>query len=559
MGEVLTLEHVAGADMSDELAAVLDSVAQATVRGAPKYPPRLCRKLVRAVICRTYAGPIFELTQLIAAAHCIMGGRGYESLFWDQGPASAARFRESLERALTHAPDAARHVSANGAGLHVTYPDGAFTISFARMPFLSALLDVLVAAIGYAELDDTLRSAIEPASPRAEQTRAALTRAANRLTRSFYAYLKPRLSTAQEQRKFRALMVFLRKRAGDGRPHLDQIDDDALLDFWRGQAPVTDVAANGGDWKTFRSVFSGFVHLRDGLAAAADRDALHTTLPIDPERDGEAADPLLVAGAVAAADRRKAPLEVLKAAPAKAVKFLTKREADTISTIIASGEHGRALPLSLLRAEVFGAAQSAITQSLRAGTTPAAAVAEVEARGALTYDDKLAQLDGLEAHLGTVLQAACHVLARARHGEAITLLLALQPAIDLRPMAAALPAAASSGGHVTIGATALRDEFFAQAEAPADCPELAGFMSRAAEAHRKIARKGFSAEDARRPGVVAGFAAGGEALLKVRDGLGAYLERLRQTIPGSAGPAARFAVDHDIFFSHFRTLYGGTP
>jgi hypothetical protein len=179
MADVTTLERLSRTEMDEELAATLDAVGEATVRGELKYAPRLHGKLTRAIVCRGYASPIYELTHLMAAAQCVFRDRGYESLFWDQGRAAPSRFRQDFERALANPPGAADHICSDGTGIHATYTDGAFTVTYTRMPFLSAMLDFLVATIGYQAVDDALRDALgTPLS------RAAMTRAANRITRS---------------------------------------------------------------------------------------------------------------------------------------------------------------------------------------------------------------------------------------------------------------------------------------------------------------------------------------------------------------------------------------
>jgi hypothetical protein len=528
-------------------------VGEATVRGALKYPPRLHGKLVRAIVCRAYAGPIFELVHLMAAAQCMFRKRGYESLFWDQGPAAPSRFRQSFERGLANPPGAADHIRSDGTGIHATYADGAFTVSYARMPFLSAMMDFLVAALGYQAVDDALQDALGTPF-----TRARLARAANRITRSLYAYLKPRLPTAQAQRKYRSLMAFLLARTNMDVVRPEDLDDEAAFDFWQAESTKIDGA---GDWKTFRTVFRAFVNLREALCAAADQEALACTLPIDPERDSGGADPGQVMAACTDVARHQEPLEVLRSSPAKAIKFLNKRETDGVFLIAASGEAALAMPLSLLRAEVFGTVQAGISQCLRRGNDACAAIARSWDGDSETYSDRVDMLDETLAHMGKALDAAYYVLARSRHGDAISLMLNLNPKMDLRPLAPAVAATARlSGNVVALGAAALRDEFFAHAAlAPAHCPELGDFVARAADAHRHLSRKGFGADEADDPRIIEGFATGADALLRIRDVVAGYRARLGRLMPGTQDQDQHYLADRSLFFKQFRILYGGTP
>ncbi|MDH3242218.1 MAG: hypothetical protein OEO83_16315 [Alphaproteobacteria bacterium] len=545
-----TLERLAQAEMGGELAELLDSLAEATVRGAPKYAPRLHRTLVRAIVCRAYSGLIYELVHLMAAAHGVNRARGYEQMFWDQGPATAARFRAAFERALAHAPDAA-NVAATGNGIQAVYGDGSFAVAFSRMPLLAAMLDFLVSALGYREVDEAVRSAVKPPA-----SQAALKRAANRITRALYAFLKPRLPAAQAQRKYRALMSFLSDRAGDAPVGKDAIDDDAVFEFWRDHG--TDAQ---GDWKTYRTAVKAFLHLRDALGAAADREAMAGALPLDPARDGEAEASDLVLAACAAVDRRAEAIDCLRAPPAAAVKFLTKREAEGIALILGAGPHARALRLSVLRAAIFGAMQASISQTLRQGKQGVAAVNDACARGGDSYETHFAALAGLRDHLERVLAAAYHVLAQARDGQAISILLALDPGLDLRPLAANLAGPQPAGLNVVaIGAEAAARELFAHAaDGAPDCPDLERFASRAAAAHRGLSRKGFGANEAGDPEIIAGFSAGAPALLQIRDCLGRFIAAIEALMPLARDRERRMLADRILFLNQFRILYGGTP
>lgn len=545
---IATLERIAAAEMSAELREMLDSVAEATVRGAPKYQADVVRELTRVIVCRTYSGIIFELTHLMATAYLAFRGRGYEQLFWDQGQATPRRFRAGFERALSHAHEGADRVFPAANGIEAAYSDGPFAVNYSRMPLLSAMLDFLVAAIGYQAVDEAIRNALDP-----EPSRASLKRAANRMSKALYGYLKPRLPSAQAQRKFRCLMAFLRTRAAASHPRPDDIDDQAVAAFWREHAGDDD-----GDWKTFRATVMAFIHLRDALAAASEWTRLSETLPLDPARDGEPPDAENVLAACAAIDDRKAPLEALAENPAAAVKFLTKREAEQIAMTVAAGDHARALPLSILRAAVFGAVQAAITQSLRQGRCGSDAVSHACRDEGESYSARLEALNAVATHLEKVLGAAYHVLAQARHAEAITVFLALNPDVDLRPLAKAAAGAPAGGNVVALGAEDAARAFFTGGDdANGDCPGMADFSGRAAAAHRSILRKGFGAQEARDPRIIEGFAAGAPALLKLRGDLGRYLALIEALLPSPRDLERATLADRSFFFTQFRMLYGG--
>ncbi len=211
MAGVTTLERLLRVEMGTDLGLLFDAIDHATARGELKFAPRVGRELARTVICRAYGGPIYELTQLIAAAETIFADQGYESLFWDDGPANRSGFEQRFVHALERIPGRSGPVTRTTNGIHITYPDGAFTIAYSRMPFLCAVLDFLVSSIGYGAVDDAIRGALQ-----APMHRAPLSRAANDITRQLYDFLKPRLPSAQAQRKYRSMMAFLRTRTDGG-------------------------------------------------------------------------------------------------------------------------------------------------------------------------------------------------------------------------------------------------------------------------------------------------------------------------------------------------------
>ena len=166
------------ADKSVELANVFRVVADAEADGVPKFSEPLCRDLVRAIVCRVYAPPLLELCHLIRAAESCAGG--YEAFFWGSGPARAAAFRAYAEGNLVPTTG----VTAMTSGLKLGYADSDFTVTYSRMPFLSALLEFLVTSIGYRPVDD----AVEPLRARGT-TAKQVSAVAKDMASQVYAYL----------------------------------------------------------------------------------------------------------------------------------------------------------------------------------------------------------------------------------------------------------------------------------------------------------------------------------------------------------------------------------
>ena len=88
---------------------------------------------------------------VVFASACDAGGR-YEPLFWDSGPARSGALKAFIETAGPLSPS----VRADAAGVTIDYGGATFTVTFGRMAFLSSMVDLLMTALGYADMDDLL-------------------------------------------------------------------------------------------------------------------------------------------------------------------------------------------------------------------------------------------------------------------------------------------------------------------------------------------------------------------------------------------------------------------
>jgi hypothetical protein len=565
------LEGLAGGDVSDELAAILRSVAHITADDEPKYSQAVCRRLTRWIVCRSYAGPLRELCHLIVAADRAIGpmpnAQGYETLFWGTGAARAGGFR-----AVFRGDTDFDGVERLEAGIRVTYADGAFGIAYTRMPFLSALMEFLVSVFGYADLDAQFR-----AMPMGQVTKGAVDALANDLARQTYQYLSVHLPTAQSHRKFRAVMSFLRHAdGGPVGPH--SIDDDVVLSFWI-FASINDGSADavngaGGDFRSFKSVFHLMVAVRDALAAAMQASAIDRARPIgtDPssgEIDPGEITPESVDAALGPIHERQAPLDVLRAAPASGIKFLKQTETDAIAPIICHGDSALALPLSVLRLQVMGGLQARLTEALRRGEDPLA-LSHLDRLNSVpsAYGDLASYIEGIGDHLQTALLASFHHLVAARREEAITVLLYLRPAMDLTPLAVIFEdqdnhrAPAYSDQIVRLRAPDSDDRFMHTLTAGMDhCPALRAFIDESGSVARRMTRKGFkdadwAESDHATSDRADACAAASDALIQVREALLRFSGLLQRLGGRLGGWDQQYLSDHDIFSAQFRALYG---
>lgn len=545
------LDLVAGG--SPELAAAFQTVADTEAEGQPKFSPRTCRKLTHSVACRAYGPAMLEVCHLITLAEaCSRRPRRYEEFFWGSGPASTAGFRAHVDRELFGQAGAAPHVTADHAKVDIGYADGGFAIAYSRMPYLSAMVEFLVTVLGYGELDDLWQTMLSRGP-----TAASVSDAANHLSRSLYGYLKDHLPTAQNHRKFACLAAFLRD-LGDGDFGPATIEDPVVLDFWLVQSGKD--GSEGPDFRTFAAVFRAFVRLRQVLEQARDFRALGNARPIGPDRDAGEVDPDSILSLVENIDERGNPLAALRDPPAAAIKFLNKTEAAELELLMDCGKTGLALPLSVLRCEVFGAAQARITQARRRKLAPAALGAVIEDCVQDDYLARQALLARLAQHTDRALLASLEVLAAARRPEAVSLVASMRPDIDLRPLATFLIDSDGDGKIVQLDSPAVRESLMAAMACPQTVgPELATLMGEAGKALKGFSRQGFGEAERARPDADEGFAVGAPPLLEIKRQLAAFRRKLGVTRLPLGGWEGQFEADREIFRDQFRVLYGVAP
>jgi hypothetical protein len=391
------------AGKSEALIEAFRAIAESTgPDGEPRYSQRVARALARMVSCRAYGRAVFELCHLVNVADAVGEGRDRWARFFFLPPrASATAFRAQIEAGLTGRGWRRDGFTLDDEAVEIAYGGKPFAVRFARMPVLAALLEFVIAGVGYAQVADVLDEMLTP-----PVSDAAVGRAANALQALLYRYLAEHLPSVQHMAKFGRLLRFLRART-DG-PEAT-VDDAAVLDFWREAAAEPD-----SDFRAYRTAFDAVVQFVRALAAAGDQQAMARARPIGADREAGEVDPeLLVELLEAQGEAWESPLTALESPPADAVKFLNKAERDLVALLLDCGPVAQRLPISLLRAEVFGHHQGRITQALRRNADVAALVREPPQE---SYDDRLRRWGDLRRHIARVLAAAAHVLLQGAEG-----------------------------------------------------------------------------------------------------------------------------------------------
>jgi hypothetical protein len=483
-------EHGGGAaglrtEISGELASALAAVVEASGDAGRRYDARVRRSLIQTVAARAYGRPLLELAFLISAADRIAGRGGYIGYLWGVRTASAAAFKAaSIASGWLDRNGFGVHAGANELILRTTSPE--FRISYGRIPFLAALLDFCVTALGFEAVDDEIATFL--AGPQGRGEAQAL---ANALSRRLYEFLKRHLPSQQYERKFGVICGFLADRSGR-RPAAESIDDRTILAFWEQRCALH---SDGGDFRGFRTVALDCFRLRTALKEAAVRRAVESAAPIGPSREQGEVDPEQVLEALEVVDGGRAILTELSSPPADRLKSVNKREAARLELVLEAGDAAGILPLTILRAEVFGAHQARIIQALRrrsghAGQDLVAGLIGTSPEE--TYATTVASFGTIAMHLLKVRKALMYILFRNRRPEALAIAVSLFP-----EMAPALKQSVSGSGPFEGNVVPLRPEQVvggliehALSGDPEAAPE-AGFFHAARGAFAKINRRGF--------------------------------------------------------------------
>ncbi len=159
----------------------------------------------------------------------------------------------------------------------------------------------------------------------------------------------------------------------------------------------------------FRTVVGAFIAFVRALETARTRRGMDGAAPLGGDREAGEFDPGALSEAADDGGEWQSPLPLLDEPPASGIKFLNKREREDLALVIDCGPLARRLPMSVLRAEVFGQVQGRITQALRRKSATPEIRSLIEAREP-DYAVCEAGFAKLRDHVQRVLRAAAHVL-----------------------------------------------------------------------------------------------------------------------------------------------------
>ena len=407
-----------GAD--EVLCNVFWDLGQIGDKNGPKYPDSVLRRLAAKILDgRAHELLVFRLCHLIRCADFASedsGPNGWLEFFCAPGAGRPGWAAGWLRARLPAARDTGGPPAAAATG-HVVlrYSGDArhVTISYGSIPLLVAFMEFLLNTLHYR----VVRDSVTPLSKQSLDWRE-LQDTANGLSRATYAWLQAHRRPVQESRDFEAIANFLAGRRDQGDFSADDVDDEAVLAFWR-----TVSAEYGSAFRTFRKTFRAFLRfvsimregaLREGIDSPSSLDdwgdgsAIYVTDPSSPGLDAMRAPTNRTSSAAVSlwgTGEEASPLEEVAGAE---IKFLMAGEAKRLSLVDA---HARLLPglaRSVLRDARFGQVQSQISQRLRMNNSDTEGL--FTGVSAVAYDDELAAFEKLLIHLEDLIDVAAFIL-----------------------------------------------------------------------------------------------------------------------------------------------------
>lgn len=510
---------------SDALAADFQCVGQATVAdGSPKYSRRTSARLVGLIVSRSYGQAILDLCHLINVAHaCGHQPDSHVSFFFDNGRAVPASFRTWIDKTLETDGWSRPGFNRIETGVSIDYAQRTVTLHFSRMPVLSMLMEFLITALSFVEIDNCVGEML--ANPPKE---AIVKRTANAIEKRLYNYLSQHLPSAQQQGKFNVILNYLQAQQTG---NMLDIDDKAILEFWRA---YSDRPVPRGDFRLFRTVLRDFINFVRSLDLAESRDAVNGAVPLDDNREAHGDQHPVSASVAGAIGQWCSPLDQLAELCAADITFLSRREAESLSLLLECGPLADRFPLSILRSETFGKSQSRIVQALRTGIDEDRLKELVGLQDVENYGQRQSALKSNNALIRQLLKAAAYVLLNNLNADRIE-----------HSSATHMAQLLSSSDQQVDKTSALQSD------------RLDDLLAEGKQVYERLARKRFGGIRPDDPSLVERFKAGSGLLIQIVVQIDGYLDRLERLNQGTCDLDRWYGDDLDIFREQLRTIYRG--
>ena len=246
-----------------------------------RYPDSRVLQKIAKIVAGAGTGPNrdtawYELAHMAAALAQggIVGGARFGFLLGQQ-TITVGAIRQAMQEMMTPA----KMVSVDAVGIEIDYGTSRFAIRFSRMPVLFGLYEFLSGIDDFSffkPLQDILDALASEALGEADVRQAA-----SQISSHMRGYRRTHMAYARREEKFDRLCAYLNHRAESS--GVWQIDDDAVLDFWKSHA-------SGSDFRSFRTCFDGFVSLMTVLETARLAISMSHAAPVGQDREDSEID-----------------------------------------------------------------------------------------------------------------------------------------------------------------------------------------------------------------------------------------------------------------------------
>ena len=418
--------------IDDELRGVFWDLRQIGDGYDTKYPDRLIHRLMAKILDgQAYEQIVFRLCHLIHSA-VFTGGHNKRSQsyleFFCNPHAGRAGFASGYFRTRLPAAGDEAHVSAEADRILVRYQDreAPVYVSYPSIPLLSAFMEFLLNTVYF----DAVREIAAPLETPGASYRDVQD-VANALSRAVYAYLREHSSPVQENRDFDKIERFMLKASRrNDREDFDagDIDDDAILDFWREHSILADT-----EFKTYRKSFLGFLRLGEMMRGDELRAAFDHPVNLGTDRmagEWDPADPtspelgMMSDGANVAGDWQtgldkdddeegegEGDGSLLDRLLQSEIKFLTGEDIKLLRIVESHSQALVRIAGSMLRNHCFGHSQGRITAAKRKGQTEFTELFFAAPED--SYDEVAGAFEKIRKELDDLVDAAAYVLLKS--------------------------------------------------------------------------------------------------------------------------------------------------
>jgi hypothetical protein len=534
---------------SHELLDLVRTIFDNTVAdGRPRHSEQARQNLLKVLAGHSYAKVIFPICQFLSVSS--QNGVALYHWFAMSQPMTARGLGQGLQSAAC-TPAGRSHQTIAEA----RQGDRIFEVNLVHIAKHSALLDLILEIIGYDQLEafyNRLATA---------KNRQDVTTISNDISREIYHFLKNHMATASAEKKARSLRDFLAARYGADHPiSVSDIDDELIVDFWIQFSLDADSKLRlyshcVQNWVRFRHAIR--VGASNQFQQEASLDALNehgqTALDQIDQQTGktmfdEASDDVLI----------RSQLSKISPARLQTIKLVTATEHDQITQLIDFGDDGPALIVTILRLVTFGPVQARLIEALRQKKNQTNTMDDIEDTAA--YDVAIEQIKQLHDTIGGLAEAAAFSLWLARSPAFIYAALALADSAEQEAIRE-VGAIVRSRLTTPIDEQELIEQINAALldTAPDVMPCL---LHRLQQAKKKFRRKGLGklpTEDVET--WTAELAKGIEILSRLAPPLNRLVSNNPAMITAQSNTPSlqsQFITDRDLFFEHFRQIYGQT-